>query len=415
MKQVHDPYSSLRIRDFRLFISARLFLTLGTQMQSVIVGWQIYEHTKDPLALGLIGLSEAIPFIITALFAGHVADILERKKIIISGISLLALGTLCLLYFTLNSSQVLKEFGVFPIYIIIFLTGIARAFIGPALFAFLSQLLPKELYSNAATFNSTIYHLGSILGPAFGGLLYGFIGISLTYSIDIALILISIVLFSCIASRPLLNKLGEKEPLLKSLSAGVKFVFKTPVVLGALSLDLFAVFFGGAVALLPIFANEILKLGPEGLGLLRSAPAFGAVLMALVMIYKPPTMNAGRNLNIAVTGFGLCMILFALSTNIYLSFILLTLSGAFDNVSVVIRSTILQLMTPNDMRGRVSAVNSIFIGSSNEIGEFESGLAAKIFGLIPSVIFGGLMTIIVVITTFRLVPKLKKLNLNDLK
>jgi MFS family permease len=407
-----DPIASLRIADFRFFISARLFMTLATQMQAVVVGWQIYEHTRNPFWLGMIGLTEAIPFISSALFAGHIADLVERKKIIMYSTFALIICTGLLWAFTLHKSSFLFQVGIWPVYGVIFISGIARAFIAPSYFAFLSQIVPRTQYSNASTWSSTTWQVGAVGGPAIGGLLYGFIGITNTYAIDLALMVLAFIAFMFIASKPLPPRI-EKEPLFESLAKGVMFVFKNEEVLGALSLDLFAVFFGGAVALLPIFADTILKVGPIGLGLLRAAPSVGAVAMAGVMVYRPPLKNAGRNMLFAVAGFGICMILFAVSTNIYLSLFLLALSGAFDSISVVIRSTILQLMTPDEMRGRVASVNNIFIGSSNEIGEFESGLAARLMKLVPSVIFGGSMTILVVIYTSCKAKKLRNLQLHN--
>lgn len=409
----HDPFESLRNKDFLLFTSARFFLTLGIQMQSVIVGWQIYEYTHDALSLGLIGLAEAIPFICVALFAGHVADIVNRKIIILLSTIVLVIGTIFLLYFTLNISSAIQNFGVIPIYAMVFLTGIARGFLGPAIFAFMSQLIPRNLFANASTWNSTAWHTAAIIGPALAGLVYGFSGIKSAYLLNIILLFIAIILILFIPNKPIPPK-EKKETLVESLSGGIKFVFNNQIMIAAISLDLFAVLFGGAVAMLPIFADKILNAGPQGLGLLRSAPAFGAVIAAIIMAYIPLGKNAGRNLLLSVAGFGAATIFFALSENFYLSLFLLALTGAFDNVSVVVRHTILQLLTPENMRGRVSSVNSIFIGSSNEIGAFESGLAAKLLGLIPSVIFGGAMTILVVLATFKLAPKLKKLNLKEI-
>ncbi|HTB06858.1 MAG TPA: MFS transporter [Bacteroidia bacterium] len=407
-----DPIASLRIADFRFFIAARLFMTLATQMQAVVVGWQIYEHTKNPFWLGMIGLTEAIPFISSALFAGHIADIIERKKIILYSTFALVICTGLLCAFTFNKSSILFQYGIWPVYGVIFISGIARAFTAPSFFAFMSQIVPREQYSNASTWSSTVWQIGAVGGPAIGGLLYGLIGITNTYAIDFVLLLVACACFMFIAARPLAPR-QVKEPLAESLAKGVRFVFQNEEILGALTLDLFAVFFGGAVALLPIFADKILMVGPIGLGLLRAAPSVGAVVMATIMVYWPPLKNAGRNMLFAVAGFGVCMILFAISTNVYLSLFLLALSGAFDSVSVIIRSTILQLMTPDEMRGRVASVNNIFIGSSNEIGEFESGMAARFMRLVPSVIFGGSMTILVVAYTSFKAKKLRRLQLHN--
>jgi len=384
-------------------------MTLATQVQGVVVGWQIYQYTRNPLWLGMIGLTEAVPNIGASLFTGHVADVVIRKRIIVWATFALMVCTLMLFIFTLNDGFILKNSGVWPVYIVIFLSGLGRAFMTPAYFAFQSQIVPRENYANASTWSSTAWQTGAIGGPAIVFFCYGFLGITYTYAIDLALMLVAFACFIVIPSRPLPPRV-EKESLFESLGKGVKFVFKNEVILGALSLDLFAVFFGGAVALLPMFADRM-QMGVQGVSALRAAPSVGAVIMIVIMIYKPLLHKAGRNLLICVAGFGLCMIFFALSRNFYLSFGLLLLSGGFDSVSVVVRSTILQLMTPDEMRGRVSAVNNIFIGSSNEIGEFESGLAARIMHLIPSVIFGGSMTIIVVAVTALKAKKLAKLQL----
>jgi MFS family permease len=417
----HDPYAALRVRDYRVFITARFFLTLGIQIQSVVVGLQVYEYTKDPLWLGMIGLAEAIPFICTALFGGHVADIVNRKKIIITATTVFVLCTLALMLYPLRPHTGMSTAQALPIYGIIFITGIARAFLGPAFFAFQSQLISRDLYANAATWSSTAWQIGAVTGQAMGGLLFsaltavkdrvGMNAFTLSYFVDGLFVLVALLLFITITSKPLPVR-EKREPLLTSVGEGVRFVFNNQVILGALSLDLFAVFFGGAVALLPFFANEVLHVGATGYGFLRAAPAAGALLMALAMAYLPPQKKAGRNLLFAVAGFGLCMIIFGISKNFYLSLIILALSGALDSISVVVRQTILQLKTPDHMRGRVSAVNSIFIGSSNEIGEFESGLSAKLLGLIPSVIFGGSMTMLVVLITGKFAPQLKAMDLH---
>jgi MFS family permease len=420
----HDPYAVLRIKDYRQFILARFFLTLGIQVQSIVVGWQVYEYTKDPLWLGMIGLAEAIPFLLTVLFAGHVVDIVNRKKIIMLATTVMVISTAALIWFSSQMHAGMGLYQILPIYSVMFVTGLARAFLGPSFFAYLAQLVPRELYTNASTWNSTVWHIGAVSGPALGGLLFGIFSslkertgydaFTLTYLVDIIFIILSLTFFASVVSKPV-PSLDKREPLLNSVAEGLRFVFRNQVVLGALTLDLLAVFFGGAVALLPIFADKVLHVGALGLGLLRAAPAFGALVLAIWMAYRPPLKHAGRNLLVAVGGFGLCMILFGLSTNFFLSLGLLALSGAFDNISVVVRHTILQLKTPDHMRGRVSAVNSIFIGSSNEIGEFESGVTARMMGLVPSVVLGGVMTVLVVLLTGKFAPKLKALDLEKEK
>lgn len=408
--QPHDPFAALRFRNFRLFIFARLFATFGFNFQAVCVGWQVYSITHDALSLGLIGLAEAIPFIITSFFAGAVADTYSRKYIILIALLGYVLSALGLLYTALHLTEMISSGSATWIYSIIFLTGITRGFLSPAMFAFMSQIVPREHYASSSTWNSTVWQVGAVSGPAVGGLIYGFFGATEAYATNVICLFLAFLFFFLIPNQAV-NRPEQKEKLTERLTAGIKFVFANQVMLGALSLDLFAVLFGGAVALLPIFATDILHTGAEGLGLLRSAPALGAVVMAIVLAYKPIKNNAGVYLLWAVALFGLCTILFAFSTWFWISFTLLAFTGAFDNISVVVRQTIVQLMTPDHMRGRVSAVNSIFIGSSNEIGSFESGVAAKFLGLIPSVVFGGSMTLLVVGITSRWAPKLRAMKL----
>jgi MFS family permease len=402
------PYAALRIRDFRLFISARFCTTLAIQIQSVAVAFQIYELTGDPLSLGLIGLAEAIPSIGVSLYAGHVADIIQRKKIIVICLITLLLCSLALLTFTLEPAEGLLTFGVFPIYTVIFVSGIARGFISPALFSFMPQLVPRELYSNAITWNSTLWETAAIAGPALGGILYG-LGVSTAYTVDVVLMAAGLTFALLVNNQPLPEITGE-EGVAEKIKAGLRFVFNNKLILSAISLDLFAVLFGGAVALLPIFADQILHVGAMGLGILRAAPSVGALIMAFYITHNPIQKDTGKTLLYCVAGFGLCMIFFAVSTNFWLSLSLLIISGAFDCVSVIIRSTLLQTLTPENMKGRVSAVNHIFIGSSNEIGMFESGVAAKLIGTVRSVIFGGCMTLIVVGVISRTSKSLRKLQ-----
>ncbi|MGE5499329.1 MAG: MFS transporter [Syntrophothermus sp.] len=405
-----DPYAALRIPDYRRFITARFLLTFAIQMQSVIVSWQIYALTHDALSLGLIGMAEAIPFLGAALFAGHVADLVNRKRIILVTNSVYFVCAVLLLLISTYLHPALLAFGAMPVYLIIFVTGLARSFMSPAQSALAAQLVPRELFGNASTWNSVAWQVAEVSGPAVGGLIYGFWGIGPAYSAVVIFSFTGFIFYMMVSKMPLPER-QKKETMLESLSAGLKFVFSNQIILSAVSLDMFAVFFGGAVSVLPIFADQVLHTGAEGLGLLRAAPAVGAVIMSFAQAHRPPFRNAGRNLLAGVFGFGLCIICFALSKNFYLSLFILLMSGMFDNISVVIRSTIIQVYTPDDMRGRVSAVNGIFIGSSNELGSFESGLAAKLFGLIPSVVFGGSMTLLVVLSIRKLAPKLKSLRL----
>jgi MFS family permease len=402
-------YAALQIRDYRYFVFARLCITLAIQIQATVVGWQVYDITHDPLSLGLMGLAEAIPAIAVSLYAGHVADIVDRKKIILITISILLFCSASLLFFTLEPGKFFFTYGALPIYSVIFISGIARGFLSPANFSFMPQLVPRSLYANAISLNSTFWEAASIGGPMLAGFIYGFIGISASYMADVMLVLASLYFYFSIPGRPV-PPASEEQGIVEKISAGLKFVFKNQIVLSAISLDLFAVLFGGAIALLPVFAKEILKVGPEGLGFLRSAPAVGALLMAVYITHNPIQKHIGKILLGCVGGFGLCMIGFGLSTNFYLSLLFLMMSGGFDSVSVIVRGTLIHTLTPENMKGRVSAVNSIFIGSSNEIGAFESGSTAKLMGVVRSVVFGGVMTLIVVgVTSFK-AKKLVALN-----
>lgn len=416
-----DFKSSIQIlkhKEFRWFVFARFFLTLAIQMQFSTIYLQIYyEFTKDELMLGLIGLTEALPFIVTSFFSGHLADIINRKKILLIGCFALLLGSLFLFAFSSSFFTGLSGFGLAPLFFVVFIFGITRSFLAVSTTPFMSQIVPREMYTQSTTWNSTAWHLGSILGPVVAGVLYGYSNsfhANWCYSVTCILFLLAIIFYSLIGSKPVPLK-TKIETFTESMSVGIKFVFKNKLVLSALSLDLFAVLFGGAVALIPAFTDKILHLGPESYGLLRTAPAFGAVIMALYLAVKSPGKKAGISLLISVAAFGIFTILFALSTNYWLAFAMLFFTGAFDNISVVIRHSILQLSTPDEMRGRVAAVNSIFIGSSNEIGAFESGVAARLLGLVPSIVFGGAMTILVVLGIHKVNPKLEKLDLTKLE
>ena len=353
-----DPYGPLRFAPFRWFIVSLLPATLAQQVQAVVVGWQIYALTRDPLALGLIGLSEALPFIGVALFAGHVADRIDRRRVSILslGVMLTCSATLFALSFRLRPGST-----IWPIYLVIAVSGVARSFLTPARAALAAELVVRELYARASAWRSAAWQLAAVLGPALGGLLYAFGSARLAYGVAVSLFVVSVV---CLAQvhRVVLPVVEDGESVWESLSVGVRFVLDQPVVLGALALDMFSVLFGGAVALLPIFAAEILHVGPQGLGVLQAAPAVGAVTMSLVLTHRPPIQRAGRALLIAVAGFGVSIVGFGLSRSFALSAALLVASGLFDMVSVVIRSTLLQVFTPPHLLGRVSAVNSIFIG-----------------------------------------------------
>lgn len=407
--------SIFKIKEYRYFILARFFLTLGIQLQMSTINLQVYyEFTKEEFVLGMIGLAEAIPFIITSFFSGHYADLLNRKRIILVGITLLLIGAIALYLNSAPFITFLRSFGLTALFAIVFVFGIIRSFLAASVQPFMSALIPRNLYTQSATWNSTAWHIGAIIGPVISGLIYGFrneLHADWCYVLDIVCYFLALLFILVIKYEQ--KFIPEKsESLMQSMKVGLNFVFKNKMILSALSLDLFAVLFGGAVALIPAFTDKVLGLGPEAYGLLRTAPAIGAVIMALILSVKPPGKKAGIALLWSVAAFGVFTILFALSTNYWLAFFMLFLTGAFDNISVVVRHSILQLMTPDHMRGRVSAVNSIFIGSSNEIGAFESGLAARFLGLVPSIIFGGAMTILVVFGIHKSNPDLKNLNLD---
>jgi len=408
-----DAFTAVRNGNFRYFLGYRFFMTMATLMQSVIVSWHMYYLTHNVLWLGLIGLVEVIPQISISLFAGHYIDLWDRKKIVRNSTIILLIGSSILAIYSIGSFHSFERLGIWPIFITIFLTGLSRGILMPAHTALLGQLVDKKDYANAATWSSANWQIGAVMGPALGGLIYGFFTITVAYSSIIFIYFISLYMISRVQIKHIVNKaLTADEDIFSRIREGIRFVLQSPELLGAFSLDMFAVLFGGAVALLPVFASDVLHVGPEGLGFLRACPAIGAIMMSFYLMFYPPVHNSGRTLLFAVSAFGLCMIGFAFSHWFWLSALLLLLSGLFDNVSVVIRGTILQLYTPEHMRGRVASVNSIFIGSSNELGAFESGVTAKLMGLVPSVAFGGIMTLIVVGTTAKINPVLRRLSLN---
>ncbi len=409
----NEAFAVMKYRNFRLFLAYRFFMTSATLMQAVIVGWQLYDITKNPLSLGMIGLTEVIPQVCIALFAGHFVDLWDRKRIMSYTSLLLLLGSAIL---TASAAKLQIPFlsGVAPIYVTVFLVGLTRGILMPAHTALLGQLVPRELLTGAATWGSTAWQLAAVTGPAVGGLVYGFFGIVPAYVLVFSFFLICVVLLSFIKSPgKVIRENKSDDSIFASIGEGIRYVFKNQILLGAFSLDMFAVLFGGAVAMLPVFASDILKVGPEGLGVLRACPAIGAIIMSVFLTFYPPVKHSGRQMIYSVGAFGVCMIIFAVSTNFYLSAAVLLLSGSFDFVSVVVRSSILQLFTADEMKGRVSSVNSIFVGSSNELGAFESGTAASAMGLVPSVVFGGVMTLIVVAVAAISAPKLRNMSLAE--
>ena len=407
-----DPYAALRFKEFNTFLLLRFAMVFAWSMQFIIIEWQVYSITKDPLSLGIIGLMEVIPAISLALFAGHIVDQKEKKGLLVKCI--LAFSVISFGLFLLTWPVVIKDIStktiLYSIYFLVFLGGLVRAFLGPTIFSLLSLLVPKKVYPNAATWSSSVWQIASVAGPALAGFSITLIGVHWSMCTVFACSIFALLALSQIKKKPILNpKIGE--PVMQSLSEGIKFVFNNKTVLGAITLDMVAVLFGGAIALLPIFAQDILKVGPEGFGFLRAAPAVGAFLTMIITAYVPLSKNAGLKLLSAIFAFGICIIVFGLSTIFWVSLIALFFSGVFDGISVVIRQTILQLKTPDHMRGRVSAVNSMFVGSSNELGAFESGLTARLMGTVTAVVFGGSMTLLVVLTTGIISPTFRKLDL----
>lgn len=396
-------------RAFLQLLAFRVQMVLAYQIIAVVVGWHIFELTRDPLALGLVGLAEVIPYFSCALFAGYAVDHHSRRMFGVLSATMLCFNALTLLAVSagwLSGDPALWIYGSIAV------TGLARAFVAPTYSALFALILRREQYARAAGIGSSAFQFGFVLGPAVGGILVGWAGKSAAYSVAAMLFLgAGMALLLLKVKEP---PAAESVPVFTSIAQGLRFVYSNQIVLGAQTLDMFAVFFGGAAAMLPAFIHDVFHYGPEGLGILRSAPALGALCTGLILARHPIDRHAGRWLLSAVAGFGLCIIGFALSPYFWVAGMFLLLSGAFDGVSIVMRTTIMQLATPDEMRGRVSAINGIFIGSSNELGAFESGLAARLMGLVPSVIFGGAMTLAVVATTARLAPKLRRLDLHQL-
>lgn len=408
-----SPFSAIRLlqnRSYLKLLAFRLLIVLAYQMMAVVVGWHIYKLTRDPLALGLIGLAEVIPYFCCALFAGYAVDHHSRRLFGVMAAVILCLNALLLSAVSLG--WVGEGNPALWIYAAVACTGIARAFIAPSYNALFALILPREHFSRAAGISSSVFQTGLVVGPALGGILVGWASITAAYVAAAVLSLGSaLMLFMLRIKEP---PPAESAPIFSSIGQGLRFVYGNQIMLGAQVLDMFAVLFGGAVAMLPAFIHDIYHYGPEGLGILRAAPAIGAVMTGIVLARHPISKHAGRILLCAVAGFGLCTIAFALTRHFWTAAFILMLSGIFDGVSVVLRSTIMQLVTPDNMRGRVASINGIFIGSSNELGAFEQGVAARLLGLVPALVFGGLMTLGVVGVTARFAPKLRKLNLNDL-
>jgi len=399
----------LRNPNFRWLLGYRIATALSYQIVAVTVGWQIYEITRNPWMLGLIGLAEVLPYFCVAPFAGHLVDHLPRRRLGITSALVLALTPLLLIAITLMWTPTL---GTWPIYAAIMLTGAVRAFLTPIYNTIFANLLPRSQYARGASLGSIVFQSGLVVGPAIGGFVLAWAGNITAYALAAGFALLAATAMARLrAPQPPPTK---PQPVLRSIGEGARFVFGHQLLLAALALDMFAVMFGGAISLAPAFLREILEVGPEGLGILRGAPALGAVATGLYLARHPLSRNEGRVLLYAVAGFGLCMIGFGLSKWFWLSALFLLLSGVCDGVSVVMRSTIMQLSTPDAMRGRVSSINGLFIGSSNEIGAFYAGSMARLLGLVPAVVLGGCVTMGVVVTTALKAPKLRRLQLKEL-
>ena len=395
-----DPYAVLRNRDVALYLIGRLVASLGQQMVTLAVGWELYRRTHSALALAFVGLTQMAPMVLFTLPAGHIADNHDRKRIIVMMNLVVACASLGLTLISALGAH------VFWIYFCLFVAGTARTFLWPASSAFLPQLVSRQDFSRAVAWSSGSFQLSSVAGPAAGGAL-----IALThhaapvYAFNAAAALICLTLISFVRRRP--ATAAKEKMTAKSLSVGFKFVFASPIILGTITLDLFAVLLGGATALLPVYAEDILAVGPTGLGFLQAALPMGSLVCALVLAHRPPLQKAGRTMLLAVAGFGLATIGFGCSRWFWFSLLMLFVCGAMDNVSVVVRHTLVQLLTPNEKRGRVSAVNSLFIGTSNELGGFESGLVAYWLGPVVSVVAGGVGTILVVLAVAAIWPGIR--------
>jgi MFS family permease len=409
------PYFSsldaMRIPEFRSLVIGRFIFIMGLRMMSTLVGWWIYNLTNAPLAIGIVGLSEFIPAVSFALYAGHIIDLSEKRKLILRGVGLYGLAALLILTLStpIGASNLHPHIIAICIYIIIFGTGVVRSFTGPVFSVMLAHVVPKNILQNAITWNTSAFLSASIAGHAIGGFLIAGFGNTGTMIVVVLLVLISFIVLTGLKRKPSLNERGEKKTW-DSVKEGLSFVFKTKELLAAVSLDLFAVLFGGAVALIPVYARDILKVGARGFGFLNGASDMGSVVIVIILTLFPIKRKQGKKLLYAVAGFGTCIIVFGISKVFWLSFGVLLLSGIMDGISVVTRGTIMQLKTPDQMRGRVMSVNSMFINSSNELGQFESGIMARLLGVVPSVVFGGCMTLFVVVFTWFRAPSLRKME-----
>lgn len=406
-----SPFASVRIYEYRNLLFGRFFFIIALRMMSTLVGWWVYQLTNAPFAIGVVGLSEFIPAFSLALYAGHIIDISEKRWMLLRGVLLYLLCALMLLFLSTNFTKeyLSNHWIAICIYGVIFCTGVIRAFTGPVFNVILAHIVPRNMLQNATTWNQGTWLSASVSGHAMSGFLIAYIGITGTLETICACMIVAFVFLFQLKRKEAFNDLRDQK-IWDSVKQGLHFVFKTKELLGAVSLDLFAVLFGGAVAMVPVYARDILKVGPEGFGFLNGASDIGSICIVVLLTIFPLRRKQGRALLFAVAGFGTCIIIFGLSKIYLLSFFILMISGMLDGISVVVRGTIMQLKTPDNMRGRVMSVNSMFINSSNELGQFESGVAAKLMGVVPSVVFGGCMTLLVVITTWIKAPSLRKME-----
>ena len=406
-----DPFAAIKVAEYRNLMMGRFTFIMGLRMMGTLVGWWVYNLTNDPFAIGLIGLSEVVPAVSMALYAGHIIDVSEKRKLMLTGVLLYFAAVLILLFLSSHfiSLHLRNHWIAICIYIVIFGTGIVRSFTGPTFGVLIAYIVPKETLQNATTWNQGTWLSASVTGHATGGFLIAAFGISGTLITIAGLILLAFYFLLRLKKKPSLNLRGQKKTW-ESVKEGLRFVAKTKELLGAITLDLFAVLFGGAVAMVPVYARDILKVGPQGFGFLNAASDMGSIIIVIMLTLFPLQRKQGRTLLFAVATFGLCIIIFGVSRIFWLSFAALFIGGMVDGVSVVIRGTIMQLKTPDNMRGRVMSVNSMFINSSNELGQFESGVAAKLMRVVPSVVFGGCMTLFVVFSTWFRSPSLRKME-----
>jgi MFS family permease len=405
----NDPFAAIRVPEYRHLLLGRFTFIMSLRMMGTLVGWWVYQLTKDPFTIGLIGLSEVIPALSMALYSGHVIDISEKRKLVLKSVFcyLCAASALLVLSTTFVHDHMKTNYIVYLIYAVIFCTGIIRSFAGPVFSAMIATIVPRNALQNATTWSQGTWLTASVTGHATGGFLIAMIGNRNTFIVICSLLLTALLILTRLKPKPPSPGSKEKKTL-ESVKEGLRFVFKTKPLLGAMSLDMFAVLFGGAVAMVPVYASDILKVGPMGFGWLNAASDIGSICVVVLLTIAPMKKAQGRKLFFAVGGFGLCIIAFALSKWFVLSFLALLTAGTLDGISVVVRGTVMQLTTPDHMRGRVSSVSQMFVNSSNELGQFESGVMARLLGVVPSVIFGGGMTLLVVIITWFKAPTLRK-------